>query len=116
MSCCATQDAAHYFSVQTLLNWQPDIAGDILCRCVVRSLLKKIKQRVLVGDDVLVTSVDWTDGRGGSQAEHGCSNGIRPDSPQQKCLRRSHLAASFRRDNAPITLGQLHHAHLRLHS
>jgi len=31
----------------------------------VRSLLKKIKQRVLVGDDVLVTSVDWTDGRGG---------------------------------------------------
>ncbi len=32
--------------------------------CVVRTLLKKIKQRVLVGDDVLVTSIDWTDGRG----------------------------------------------------
>ena len=30
----------------------------------MRSLLKKIKQRVLVGDEVLVTSVDWADGRG----------------------------------------------------
>ena len=34
--------------------------------CVVRALLKKIKQRVLVGDYVEVSSIDWTDGRGGS--------------------------------------------------
>lgn len=33
--------------------------------CIVRALLKKIKQRVLVGDFVEVSSIDWTDGRGG---------------------------------------------------
>ncbi len=32
--------------------------------CVVRTLLKKIKQTVLVGDDVEVTGIDWVDGRG----------------------------------------------------
>ncbi|PWA38185.1 EngC GTPase [Artemisia annua] len=32
--------------------------------CVVRSLLKKIKRRVLVGDKVLVGSIDWKDRRG----------------------------------------------------
>ena len=32
--------------------------------CVVRTLLKKIKQTVLVGDEVEVTGIDWTDGRG----------------------------------------------------
>nr|XP_043637791.1 small ribosomal subunit biogenesis GTPase RsgA 1, mitochondrial [Erigeron canadensis] len=32
--------------------------------CVVRNLLKKIKRRVLVGDKVLVGSIDWTDRRG----------------------------------------------------
>lgn len=32
--------------------------------CVVRALLKKIKKRVLVGDRVLVGSVDWADRRG----------------------------------------------------
>ncbi|XP_008776127.2 small ribosomal subunit biogenesis GTPase RsgA 1, mitochondrial [Phoenix dactylifera] len=32
--------------------------------CVVRALLKKIKRMVLVGDKVLVGSVDWTDRRG----------------------------------------------------
>ncbi|XP_057839656.2 small ribosomal subunit biogenesis GTPase RsgA 1, mitochondrial isoform X2 [Cryptomeria japonica] len=32
--------------------------------CVVRALLKKIKRRVLVGDKVLVGSIDWTDKRG----------------------------------------------------
>lgn len=32
--------------------------------CVVRALLKKIRRRVLVGDKVLVGSVDWTDRRG----------------------------------------------------
>ncbi|KAL3682510.1 hypothetical protein R1sor_000532 [Riccia sorocarpa] len=32
--------------------------------CVVRSLLKKIKRRVLVGDRVLVSGIDWTEKRG----------------------------------------------------
>ncbi|KAG9446167.1 hypothetical protein H6P81_012295 [Aristolochia fimbriata] len=32
--------------------------------CVVRAVLKKIKRRVLVGDKVLVGSVDWVDRRG----------------------------------------------------
>ncbi|KAF6150054.1 hypothetical protein GIB67_002836 [Kingdonia uniflora] len=32
--------------------------------CVVKAVLKKIKRRVLVGDKVLVGSVDWVDGRG----------------------------------------------------
>lgn len=32
--------------------------------CVVRALLKKIKQEVLVGDRVRVMGIDWTDGRG----------------------------------------------------
>ncbi|BBN16607.1 ribosome biogenesis GTPase / thiamine phosphate phosphatase [Marchantia polymorpha subsp. ruderalis] len=32
--------------------------------CVVRGLLKKIKRRVLVGDRVLVSGIDWTEKRG----------------------------------------------------
>lgn len=32
--------------------------------CVVRAVLKKIKRRVLVGDRVLVGSIDWVDRRG----------------------------------------------------
>ena len=32
--------------------------------CVVRALLKKIKQEVLVGDRVRLVGIDWTDGRG----------------------------------------------------
>lgn len=32
--------------------------------CVVRGLLKKIKQTVLVGDTVRVVGIDWVDGRG----------------------------------------------------
>jgi putative ribosome biogenesis GTPase RsgA len=32
--------------------------------CVVRGLLKKIKQQVLVGDTVKVVGIDWTEGRG----------------------------------------------------
>ncbi|KAI5062197.1 hypothetical protein GOP47_0022736 [Adiantum capillus-veneris] len=32
--------------------------------CVVRALLKKIKRRVMVGDKVLVSGIDWVDGRG----------------------------------------------------
>lgn len=40
----------------------PRIGKELLC--VVRALLKKIKRRVLVGDRVLVGSVDWNGGRG----------------------------------------------------
>ncbi|KAG6490659.1 small ribosomal subunit biogenesis GTPase RsgA 1, mitochondrial-like [Zingiber officinale] len=40
----------------------PRIGRELLC--VVRALLKKIKRRVLVGDKVLVGSVDWVDSRG----------------------------------------------------
>jgi ribosome biogenesis GTPase len=32
--------------------------------CMVRAVLKKIKRRVLVGDRVLVSGIDWTDHRG----------------------------------------------------
>ncbi|KAH9293145.1 hypothetical protein KI387_041652, partial [Taxus chinensis] len=32
--------------------------------CVVRALLKKMRRRVLVGDNVLVGGIDWTDKRG----------------------------------------------------
>lgn len=32
--------------------------------CVVRALLKKIRKRVLVGDKVLVSAIDWVEGRG----------------------------------------------------
>ncbi|MCO5594146.1 hypothetical protein L7F22_048167 [Adiantum nelumboides] len=32
--------------------------------CVVRALLKKIRRRVMVGDKVLVSGIDWVDGRG----------------------------------------------------
>ncbi|GAQ82341.1 protein with ribosome small subunit-dependent GTPase domain [Klebsormidium nitens] len=32
--------------------------------CVVRALLKKIRKRVLVGDRVLVSAIDWVEGRG----------------------------------------------------
>lgn len=31
--------------------------------CTVRAVLKKIKQRVLVGDKVRVSSIDWREGR-----------------------------------------------------
>nr|DAD30589.1 TPA_asm: hypothetical protein HUJ06_009440 [Nelumbo nucifera] len=41
---------------------EPKIGVEILC--VVRALLKKIKRRVLVGDRVLVGSIDWVDRRG----------------------------------------------------
>lgn len=40
----------------------PPPATELLC--VVRALLKKIKQTVLVGDRVRVSSIDWPDARG----------------------------------------------------
>ncbi|XP_050375165.1 small ribosomal subunit biogenesis GTPase RsgA 1, mitochondrial [Argentina anserina] len=39
-------------------------ASQVELLCVVRALLKKIKRRVLVGDKVLVGSIDWVDRRG----------------------------------------------------
>jgi ribosome biogenesis GTPase len=41
-----------------------DASGGVELLCVVRALLKKIKRRVMVGDKVLVGSVDWVDRRG----------------------------------------------------
>lgn len=38
--------------------------GGVELLCVVRALLKKIKRRVMVGDKVLVGSIDWVDRRG----------------------------------------------------
>ncbi|XP_077212242.1 minichromosome maintenance (MCM2/3/5) family protein [Tasmannia lanceolata] len=43
-------------------NSDSRIGTDLLC--VVRAVLKKIKRRVLVGDRVLVGSIDWVDRRG----------------------------------------------------
>ncbi|KAF7813615.1 small ribosomal subunit biogenesis GTPase RsgA 1, mitochondrial [Senna tora] len=40
----------------------PSVGVELLC--VVRELLKKIKRRVMVGDKVLVGSIDWVDRRG----------------------------------------------------
>ncbi|CAJ2668046.1 putative ribosome biogenesis GTPase RsgA-like protein [Trifolium pratense] len=41
-----------------------DSSGGLELLCVVRALLKKIKRRVMVGDKVIVGSVDWVDRRG----------------------------------------------------
>lgn len=38
--------------------------------CVVRALLKKMRERVLVGDFVRVISIDWIDMRGESALQH----------------------------------------------
>ncbi|GFP84965.1 putative ribosome biogenesis GTPase rsga [Phtheirospermum japonicum] len=45
---------------------QPEDSGSIGVEllCVVKAVLKKIKRRVLVGDKVLVGSIDWVDRRG----------------------------------------------------
>nr|GMC80970.1 small ribosomal subunit biogenesis GTPase RsgA 1, mitochondrial isoform X2 [Ipomoea batatas] len=40
----------------------PGVGVELLC--VVKAVLKKIKRRVLVGDKVLVGSIDWVDRRG----------------------------------------------------
>lgn len=40
-----------------------DANGPYELLCVVRALLKKIKRRVLVGDDVTLTGCDWVDNR-----------------------------------------------------
>ena len=45
--------------------------------CVVRALLKKIKQRVLVGDGVDVNTIDWVDGRAVVEHVHARSSTAR---------------------------------------
>ena len=54
--------------VTVRLNSNADSGSATLVRtdllCSVRALLKKIKQTVLVGDNVQVDSIDWTDKRG----------------------------------------------------
>jgi hypothetical protein len=45
--------------------------------CVVRALLKKIKQRVLVGDGVDVNTIDWVDGRAVVEHVHARSSTVR---------------------------------------
>ncbi|KAI4343377.1 hypothetical protein L6164_010733 [Bauhinia variegata] len=49
-------------SGQGLEPSEPTVGLELLC--VVRAVLKKIKRRVMVGDKVLVGSVDWVDRRG----------------------------------------------------
>lgn len=45
-----------------VLHRQDKTGRELLC--VVRALLKKIKRRVMVGDKVLISGIDWIDGRG----------------------------------------------------
>ena len=49
--------------VERLRRLVDDRRGPYELLCVVRALLKKIKRRVLVGDDVSLTGVDWVDHR-----------------------------------------------------
>ncbi|KAJ7957582.1 Ribosome biogenesis GTPase [Quillaja saponaria] len=49
-------------SHMSLQHSTPSVGVELLC--VVRALLKKIKRRVMVGDKVLVGSIDWVDRRG----------------------------------------------------
>ena len=58
---------ANFMRVIVPENDQPPSSGNfrgVELLCVVRALLKKIKRRVMVGDKVLVGSVDWVDRRG----------------------------------------------------
>ena len=52
-----TQDA------EVLEKLIEDRQGPYELLCVVRALLKKIKRKVLVGDDVEITGIDWVDSR-----------------------------------------------------
>ncbi|CAJ1852062.1 unnamed protein product [Sphenostylis stenocarpa] len=58
---------ANFMRVIVPKNDEPPSSGTfrgVELLCVVRALLKKIKRRVMVGDKVLVGSVDWVDRRG----------------------------------------------------
>ncbi|KAJ7551151.1 hypothetical protein O6H91_06G001100 [Diphasiastrum complanatum] len=49
-------------SVDAERTREPKSGRELLC--VVRAVLKKIKRKVMVGDRVLVSGIDWTAGRG----------------------------------------------------
>lgn len=56
------QDVAN--SVKSDDNYDDSSKTGVELLCVVRAVLKKIRRRVLVGDKVLVGSIDWVDRRG----------------------------------------------------
>lgn len=59
------QDAHAASPTQTQPQTQPQVPPPVpQLLCTVRALLKKIGQRVLVGDNVRVHPIDWADGRG----------------------------------------------------
>ncbi|KMZ67441.1 Ribosome-associated GTPase [Zostera marina] len=66
--------------------------------CVVRALLKKIKRRVLVGDKVLVGSVDWVDGRG--MIEHALARRTEIGDPPVANV--DHLVVMFSMDQPKV--------------
>ena len=54
---------ANYVRVEVEKQWHDKVPHSVLL-CNVKTLLKKMQQRVLVGDKVKVASIDWQDGRG----------------------------------------------------
>ena len=68
--------------------------------CVVRALLKKIKQEVLVGDRVRLVGIDWADGRGeaGRQAgrQHAVVGHVGQRRAPWRCSRTPTTAATAR--------------------
>lgn len=56
------EDSLKEFSESTL--WGAQGAETVELLCTVRALLKKMKQRVYVGDYVSVSNIDWTSRQG----------------------------------------------------
>eukprot|EP00192_Tetraselmis_astigmatica_P004446 CAMPEP_0117668612 /NCGR_PEP_ID=MMETSP0804-20121206/11652_1 /TAXON_ID=1074897 /ORGANISM="Tetraselmis astigmatica, Strain CCMP880" /LENGTH=487 /DNA_ID=CAMNT_0005476535 /DNA_START=16 /DNA_END=1479 /DNA_ORIENTATION=+ len=54
---------ANYLQVEVEPRWRANVPHPVLL-CNVKALLKKMQQRVLVGDRVKIVSIDWQDGRG----------------------------------------------------
>ena len=42
----------------------PANTGHVELLCIVRALLKKMREKVLVGDTVRVTGIDWVEAQG----------------------------------------------------
>ena len=59
-----TSKEANFVKVRLHQNLEAGISEPTDLLCSVRALLKKIKQTVLVGDNVEVDAVDWADKRG----------------------------------------------------
>jgi len=55
---------ANYYRVRLLTGWSTQVHPPVELLCTRRSRLKKIGQRVMVGDRVQVEEPDWTGGRG----------------------------------------------------